>query len=72
MPEDISIVGYDNDIFATLSIPKLTTIEVDTQTMAETAIASFMGKIQGEHRSLGRKVIGGNLVIRESVRDIVV
>ena len=72
VPDDISIVGYDNDIFATLSIPKLTTIEVNTQTMAETAITSLMGKIQGEHRSLGRKVIGGNLIIRESVRDILI
>lgn len=70
VPEDISVVGYDNDIFATLSTPKLTTIEVDTQTMAETAIGSIMRKIQGEQRSLGRKVIGGNLIVRDSVSEI--
>lgn len=72
VPEDVSIVGYDNDIFATLSTPKLTTIEVDTQTMAETAIGSLMRIIQGEQRSLGRKVIGGNLIIRESVREVLI
>ncbi|HHU70990.1 MAG TPA: LacI family transcriptional regulator [Clostridiales bacterium] len=72
VPKDISVVGYDNDIFATLSTPKLTTIEVDTQTMAETAIASLMQKVQGEHRYLGRKVIGGNLIVRESVKEILI
>jgi LacI family transcriptional regulator len=70
VPEEISVVGFDNYIYASLSSPRLTTVEVDTEMMAETAIHAVMKKIEGDMRSLGRKVIGGNLVIRESVKDL--
>lgn len=68
VPEEISVVGFDNYIYASLSSPRLTTVEVDMEMMAETAIHAVMAKIEGESRSLGRKVISGNLVIRESVK----
>lgn len=70
VPEDISVVGFDNDIYATLSSPKLTTIEVDVERMAETAVTAVLRKIQGDNRSLGRKVVSGNLIIRESARKL--
>jgi LacI family transcriptional regulator len=70
VPEDISVVGFDNYIFASLSSPRLTTVEVDVEMMAETAVSAVMRKIQGDRRSLGRKVISGNLVIRDSVKEI--
>ncbi|MHB8128552.1 MAG: substrate-binding domain-containing protein [Mobilitalea sp.] len=71
VPEEISVVGFDNYIFASLSSPRLTTVEVDVEMMAETAVSAVMRKIQGDSRSLGRKVISGNLILRESVKQIV-
>lgn len=70
VPEDITVVGYDNDIFASISSPKLTTVEVDVEAMAETAVSALMRKIQGDDRNLGIKVISGNLILRESVKNI--
>lgn len=70
VPEDISVVGFDNYIFASLSTPKLTTVEVNMEMMADAAVNAVMRKIEGDSRSLGRKVISGNLVIRDSVRNL--
>lgn len=68
VPEQISVAGYDNYIYASLSSPRLTTIEVDMEMMTDTAVHMIMRKVQGDKRPQGRKVIGGNLVIRESVK----
>ncbi len=67
VPEDVSVVGFDNYIFANLSSPKLTTIEVDIDNMADTAVDAVIKKIQEENFTLGRKVISGHLIIRDSV-----
>lgn len=70
VPQDVSVVGFDNYIFATLSSPKLTTVEVNIEMMADTAVRAVMRKIEGDTRLLGRKVISGNIVIRESVENL--
>jgi LacI family transcriptional regulator len=67
IPEQISVAGFDNYLYAALSSPRLTTVEVDMEMMAETAVHAVMNKIKGDMRSLGRKVINCNLVIRDSV-----
>lgn len=72
VPEDISVVGFDNYIFASLATPKLTTVEVNMEMMADAAVHAVMRKIDGDNRSLGRKVISGNLVIRDSVKSLLV
>ena len=70
IPKDISVVGYDNYIFANLSSPKLTTVEVDIDVMTEAAVNTVIRKIQGDNIFLGRKVISGKLIIRDSVAKI--
>ena len=69
IPEDISIVGYDDYIFATICKPQLTTFAVDLEVMAAMAIESIMQSITGRDSSPGRKVISGHLVIRDSVKE---
>ncbi len=70
VPDDISVVGFDNHYYSTLSNPPLTTFSCDMPTMAETAVESVMHGILGESFIPGRKVISGKLVIRESVKDL--
>lgn len=67
IPKDISIVGFDNDIISGLSSPKLTTVEVDIAMMTESAVDAMIRKIKGDKHSIGRKVISGKLIIRDSV-----
>ncbi len=67
VPKEISVVGFDNDIFANISVPKLTTVEVDIISMSETAVDAMIRKISGDKYAIGRKVISGKLIIRDSV-----
>ncbi len=71
VPEEISVVGYDNYIYATLSDPAITTVEVNIEAMSEAAVSSILKTIQNPDRDYGRKVISGRIVYRDSVKAIV-
>lgn len=66
IPEDISVVGFDNYIYATLSDPTITTVEVNVEAMAEAAVNSIMKRIKQPTEDYGRKVISGRIVYRNS------
>ncbi len=73
VPEDCSVVGFDNDIYATLSDPSLTTVEVDIEEMAKVATKRMVEKLESDHvsnGSYGRMLIKGSLVLRNSVRRL--
>lgn len=70
VPEDFSVVGFDNDIFATISSPQITTVEVDVEEMASTAVEYILEKIKIDNREYGRVSIKGKIVYRESVKEI--
>jgi LacI family transcriptional regulator len=67
IPEDISVVGFDNYIYATLSDPPITTVEVNVEAMSEAAVNTIIKRIKHPTREYGRKVISGRLVYRDSV-----
>lgn len=70
LPEEISVVGFDNYIYAELSTPKLTTVEVDIDVMSVTAAESIIRKITDKGFRLGRKEIHGKIVVRDSVMNM--
>ncbi|MBO0992221.1 substrate-binding domain-containing protein [Bacillus sp. SD088] len=70
IPSDFSVVGFDNDIFATITDPKLTTIEVDIKEMAQTAVTFIHEKIKGKPDIGGRVQIKANIVYRDSVKSL--
>lgn len=72
IPEDISIVGFDDDIYSEICTPKLTTVAVNREEMIDKAIEILVGKINGTQRiSKGQILfIPGDIVYRDSVRDI--
>lgn len=67
VPEDISVVGFDDCIYATLSDPQLTTFRVDMGQMASASVSAIIKKIRNHKYVMGRKVIGGDVIIRDSV-----
>ena len=69
VPEDISVVGYDNYIYATLSNPQITTMEVNVDVMSEIAVNSIIKRIKNPDIEYGRKVVSGRIVVRDSVVD---
>ncbi len=70
VPEDCSVVGFDNDIYSTLSNPALTTVQVDIEEMAKVAVKFIIGKIKNIDKSYGRVLVKGKIVHRDSVKSL--
>ena len=70
VPEDISIVGYDDWLHPGLCDIGITTYSVDMNTMARIGMRLMMDRVSGRDESGGMQVVEGDLVIRDSVRRI--
>lgn len=70
VPEDISIVGYDNYTVSDICIPAITTIEVDISKMASEAVKIIEKKLLDSSYIAGRCILSGKLIEKDSVLDI--
>ncbi len=70
VPDDISVVGFDNDIYATITTPQITTIEVNIKEMSESVINRMLQKIQDKDTHFGRIAIKGTIIYRDSVKAL--
>lgn len=70
VPEDISVVGYDNHIYSTISNPRITTIDVNSYYMSHEAVEIMIRKIRDNSYHCGRVLVTGKLVERDSVKNI--
>lgn len=70
VPEDISVVGYDNYTVSNICIPPITTVEVDLNKMAEISVGLMSKKLADSSYSEGRRIISGRLITKSSVLDI--
>lgn len=67
VPDDVSVVGYDDYLYPGLCDVPLTTYSVNMQQMAEDSIELILKKIKKEPYTAGMHVVEGRLVERESV-----
>jgi len=70
VPDDCSVVGFDNGIYATLTEPNLTTVEVNMPEMSKTAVSMIVNKVKHGHAAHGRVSVKGKIVYRGSVKDL--
>ncbi len=70
VPEDISVVGYDNYTVSSICIPTITTVEVDLDKMATVSVDMMVRKLADPQYREGRRIITGKLIIKNSVLDI--
>ena len=71
VPDDISIVSFDNDIYAELCVPRLTTAEVNINQMAGKAVELICSKIEGgSDASAGVTFVNATIIYRDSVKII--
>lgn len=70
VPNDISVIGYDNCNFNALPMLNLTTVEVNIDAMTESATDLIIKEIKGEKHCDGMRIIESKLVIRDSVRKL--
>lgn len=67
VPEDVSVVGYDNYLYPGLSDIEITTYMVDIKQMANEATQTLIKKMNGENYKKGIHIVEGYLVEKASV-----
>ena len=70
IPDQVSIIGFDDMPFSMMVEPALTTISVDKKFFGRLAVDNLIDIIQGKNRSFFKTVLGVDLVERKSVRDL--
>lgn len=70
VPEDISVVGFDNYLYPGLSDIQITTYEVDLKEIAKKAVYNMISKISNENYKPGIHIVEGHMVLKESVAQI--
>ena len=71
IPEDISLVCFDDTEWGCFAEPPLTVIEPDTQRFSSTAVTQLFDRIEKKYTgAMRRTVIPTRLVIRESVKEV--
>lgn len=67
VPEDISVVGFDNYLFPGLCDIGITTYEVNIGEMARRVVQKIVRKIANENYTAGVFIVDGHMVIKDSV-----
>ena len=66
VPEDVSVIGFDDAPHAGFLTPALTTVRMDFQGLGRDAFALLRGQLEGDFPPPARTFAGTDLVIRES------
>ncbi len=66
VPEDVSVVGFDDEVMAAFMIPPLTTVRQPSVDMGRAAAAAVLNLIEG--KAVKNQAFESQLIVRESVR----
>jgi LacI family transcriptional regulator len=69
VPEDISVVGFDNFLSLGMEERQITSYEVDTERMARICVRSLIRKIEHKKYDAGIQIVTGKIVEKETVRN---
>lgn len=71
VPEEVSIASFDNDIYAELCEPKLTTVAVNIEEIGRVAARRMVRYMDKPKETIGEVFrIPGKMIIRDSVRNL--
>lgn len=70
VPEDISVAGFDDRIFASYTSPALTTVRIPKEEMGKEAIRLLLERINNPGRLRSKVILPTELVIRNSCREM--
>lgn len=70
VPEDVSVVGFDDFTVGNDAPPALTTFRVDFRSMAQLAVKMISERCAGLQRPFGRVVVSGQPIYRDSERAL--
>ena len=69
VPEDVSVVGFDNYLYPGFPDKKITSYEVDTKAMAKSALEKVLRQLRNSSSGKGLDVVSGHIVEKETVRQ---
>ena len=69
VPEDVSVIAFDNTIYSKLSNPMITTSDNHVDNMVEVASKVILKKLSS-NKVYGRVFVQGEIIERDSVRRI--
>ncbi len=70
IPEDLSLLGFDDILYAGLPTINLTTIMQPKKTMATIAVDMLLDRIQNPSQAYSHSILAPSLVVRGSCREI--
>lgn len=70
VPSDFSVVGFDNSLLASMTIPRITTIAQPLEELAQTATELILKKIEKHSDSVTQILLNPTLIERETCRKI--
>ena len=70
IPEDLSVIGFDNIHESTIITPELTTVHVEKAAIAELAVAKLLDVVEHEDKVKLKSFIDTQLVIRQSCKAV--
>jgi len=69
IPEDISVVGFDNTILASTSVPGLTSVAQPMEDMGRKSVEVLINQIENDDASNERFLYNPELIIRETTME---
>ncbi|MFY9902790.1 MAG: LacI family DNA-binding transcriptional regulator [Trichococcus sp.] len=70
VPDDISLISFNNSVFATLSHPFLTTIDIHVQELARQAAALLIRQLNEPSALLPKMIVPHEVIERETVMRV--
>ena len=70
VPEDVSVIGFDDILQASVSYPKLTTVRQPLDQMGRVAVEMLLEKIENSDHQSRQVTLATQLIIRDSCRTL--
>ncbi len=70
IPDDVSVIGFDDMPFCEITSPRLTTVKVYKQRMGSIAVKRLVELMDGDNKLIQKIQIDTELIIRESVKKM--
>jgi LacI family transcriptional regulator len=70
VPDDISVIGYDDVPLASYTVPRLTTIAQPARQLGRLAVERLVARLQNQEMPVLREKLAVTLVVRDSCRTL--
>lgn len=70
VPDDISVTGFDNSVYSSISVPNITTVAVNVERMAAIAVDELIKAMDKPGYSFGMLQVKGSIIYKDSVSSL--